>query len=149
MPANWRGANFERTDKRWTHFDWVADGRNYIRGDTQIDGKATFADEISLDKSIIMNKGDPGPMIERKYGVNVGDRYGIGQFDNGQMRMYAADAYGPATVNLSFANANGSYNDVVKVDRSGKMKVRKDGQICINDTCITENTLKNIINRSK
>jgi hypothetical protein len=34
----WRGANFYRTDGRWTHFDWKENGNNYIRGTTYIDG---------------------------------------------------------------------------------------------------------------
>jgi hypothetical protein len=39
MPRDWRGANFRRADGRWTHFDFKDDGRNYIRGDTVVDGK--------------------------------------------------------------------------------------------------------------
>jgi hypothetical protein len=38
MPRDWTGANFKRRDGRWTHFDWVGDQRNYIRGDTVVDG---------------------------------------------------------------------------------------------------------------
>ena len=38
-PQDWTGANFKRRDGQWTHFDWKDDQRNYIRGDTVIDGK--------------------------------------------------------------------------------------------------------------
>ena len=35
---DWTGLNIQRQDGRWTHFDWVSDGKNYIRGDTGVDG---------------------------------------------------------------------------------------------------------------
>jgi hypothetical protein len=105
--------------------------------------------DIPLDNSITMKKSDPGPMIEKKYGNNVGDRYGIGQFKRGTMRMYAADAFGPATVNMSFAKADGEYTDALKIDRAGKMNVMKGGKICINDTCIDEDTLKSLTRLTK
>ena len=36
---DWTGANFKRRDGSWTHFDWVGDGKNYIRGNTNVDGQ--------------------------------------------------------------------------------------------------------------
>jgi hypothetical protein len=35
------GVRWQRKDSRWTHFDWE-DGKNYIRGDTIIDGNVTI-----------------------------------------------------------------------------------------------------------
>ena len=35
---DWTGLNLQRRDGRYTHFDWVSDGKNYIRGDTVVDG---------------------------------------------------------------------------------------------------------------
>lgn len=40
----WTGANFRRRDGRWTHFDWVGDQRNYIRGNTVSDGIISMQD---------------------------------------------------------------------------------------------------------
>ena len=37
-PGDWSGVNMRRRDGRWTHFDWISDQKNYIRGDTIIDG---------------------------------------------------------------------------------------------------------------
>jgi hypothetical protein len=42
-PRDWRGANFKRRDGQWTNFDWKDDGKNYIRGDTVMDGSVTVA----------------------------------------------------------------------------------------------------------
>lgn len=44
MPRDWRGANFQRADGKWTHFDWKDDARNYIRGDTVHDGAVSLQD---------------------------------------------------------------------------------------------------------
>jgi hypothetical protein len=35
---DWTGLNVKRRDGRWTHFDWKDDQKNYIRGDTIVDG---------------------------------------------------------------------------------------------------------------
>lgn len=40
----WTGANFRRRDGRWTHFDWVGDQNNYIRGNTVSDGIISMQD---------------------------------------------------------------------------------------------------------
>lgn len=40
----WTGANFRRRDGRWTHFDWVGDQNNYLRGNTVSDGIISLQD---------------------------------------------------------------------------------------------------------
>lgn len=67
--------------------------------------------------SMLITQDNPGPMIEKRYGGNMGDRYGIGQFQNGEMRMYTASSHKPATLSLSFANADGSFDDRFVIDR--------------------------------
>ncbi len=52
MPRDWRGANFKRADGRWTHFDWVGDGKNYIRGDTTNDGEFWSSENINAAKGV-------------------------------------------------------------------------------------------------
>ena len=87
---------------------------NVIRGDTEVTG------DVNLVGKISMTRGDPGPMIERVYNNAVtNDRYGVGQYPGGVMRMYAADAFGPAKLSLGFARTNGEFNDVLNVDRNG------------------------------
>lgn len=77
-------------------------------GDTSIKGKLTTT------KGVSVTNNDPGPMLEKNYGKNS-DRYGVGQFPTGSMRMYTASAFGPASVSLSLAKDDGSFDDVVKV----------------------------------
>jgi hypothetical protein len=73
-------------------------------------------------KGIQIKPGDAGHLVETNYGSSQ-DRYGIGQFRNGALRVYAASAFAPATVNLSMARANGGFRDVVTVGNDGVMKV--------------------------
>ena len=75
--------------------------------------------DLTLNTGIQVTNGDPGPLIEKKYNNNLSDRYGVGQFGNGQTRLYTAGAYGGATANIGFANADGSFNDVLTVRRDG------------------------------
>ena len=65
-PNDWRGANFKRKDGSWTHFDWKDDGKNYIRGDTQMDGHIG----MGADKQIKFDWDTDGAQIGLK---NNGD----------------------------------------------------------------------------
>jgi hypothetical protein len=85
--------------------------------------KVRVESDVALNGSIQMERGDPGAMIERKYGNNQGDRYGVGQFPAGTHRVYAAQAFGPATVNLSMAKSDGGFNDVLTVDNNSHVAV--------------------------
>lgn len=81
----------------------------------QIKGRV-FADAgIALTGAVDVRQPDPGPMVEKRYGANLGDRYGVGQWPNGVMRLYAAGAYAPATVNLSIVRGANQFDDVVTV----------------------------------
>jgi hypothetical protein len=92
------------------------DGRNYIRGDTTVDGHAKFAGNLEVNGRIKMFKANPGAMVETQNGVNQADRYGIGQFQGGDMRTYASStSVEPSTVSMSFAKNNGQFNDVLTV----------------------------------
>ena len=51
----------------WSHFPW-ADGKNYIRGNLRVDGI------VDMQRGIQVTDGDPGPMIEKVYNGNPGDR---------------------------------------------------------------------------
>lgn len=50
VPKNWSGLNLKRRDGSWTHFDWVADGNNYLRGkNTAIEGTVISGPGASWD----------------------------------------------------------------------------------------------------
>jgi hypothetical protein len=107
-PGNWR-----------SHFPWAGNNKNYIRGDTELRG------DMDLVGKINMTKLNPGAMIERNYkDDHKGDRYGIGQFETGAMRMYTSSTYGPASINLSVAQQNGTFDDVVKVNNKGDTEIK-------------------------
>jgi hypothetical protein len=68
---------------------------------------------------------DPGVMIEKTYGAN-NDRYGVGQFPNGSMRMYNSTKYGPATSGLALTKADGKLDDVLTIDTSKTTRIHGD-----------------------
>lgn len=83
------------------------------------EGGATFKGPIATPVGVKVTNGDPGPLIEKVYGA-PGNRYGIGQYQGGKMRMYTGKAYAPATVNLSIAKDDGNFDDVltIKTDKT-------------------------------
>lgn len=99
-----------------TMFPGSNDNSNYIRGDTIVQGN------MSLHGTVQMARGDPGPMIERSYGSD-NNRYGVGQFPNGTLRMYSGNGFAGSTINLSLAKTGGQFDDVVKI------KANKDVEI--------------------
>ena len=94
---------------------------------------------ISTSKGVQVTNDNPGPLIEKKYFNDPGNRYGVAQDLNGTTRVYGATAWGPASVNLSMAKSDGSYTDVLKVDNSSTTTVNGPLKICDknNKNCFT------------
>lgn len=112
------GKSVHNPNGHWTHFPWEGDGKNYIRGDTELAG------EMQIYGGINMLRTDPGAMVQKQYGDDKANRYGVGQFPGAKMRMYTAGSVGPATVNLSVAKEDGTFDDVLAVDNKGNTKVK-------------------------
>ena len=55
IPDDWRSANFLRSDGKWSHLDWVGDGKNYLRGDTVIDGDTNINGNTNINGTTILN----------------------------------------------------------------------------------------------
>lgn len=135
------GRSRYNTQNLGTHFPHKDTMKNHIRGDTELQG------DMELHGAVKMVRGDPGPMIEKNYGRDS-DRYGVGQFGGGTMRVYTAGFHGPASLNLSVARDSGGFDDVLKVrtDRSvevdGATRFKRpasfDGPACIGAVCIRE-----------
>jgi hypothetical protein len=125
------GASFGGPD-HWSHFPWL-DGDTYVRS-----GKANgnvFVSDIGTGKLVLGSSTqgasietrapikvqglNPGPLIEKDYGANQ-NKYGIGQFSNGEMRLYAPKVSSTATVNMSLLNTDGSYDDVITVNANNR-----------------------------
>lgn len=118
------------------------DDKNYIRGDLQIDGNITTKGNIKLTTT------DPGGFIETQPSANENDKYGIGQYKNGAMRMYTSGFNGQSSVSLSVAKDASSFDDVIKVnsdktiDMNGETRFNRDintsRSVCFAKTCIKE-----------
>lgn len=70
---------------------------------------------------------DPGDFMCKEYGP--GDRYGIGQYLGGTVRMFGASTFAAATVNFSFARnpdrtGNGLYFDALTAYTTGRIGIR-------------------------
>lgn len=104
------------------------DGRNYIRGDTTVQGHTVMAGNLDIAGPINYSRDDPGPMIEKSYtATDFGDRYGTGQFKGGAMRTYGSTKDPNATVSMSFARPNGTFNDILTVQNNNVATV--NGQL--------------------
>jgi CHASE3 domain sensor protein len=94
-------------------------------------GKISLHNNNNKDDNVHINihQHNPGTMIEKRYGTNKGDRYGMGQYPGGNTRVYSAKDYGPSSVNLGFAKKDGGFDDVLKVQNTND-----GGQVFINAT---------------
>jgi hypothetical protein len=103
---------------------------------------ATVKKDFSTGLNI--TNGDPGPLIQKMYGNNQADRYGLSQEPNGTSHVYAANSYGPSTVNLSFATGVNSYNTVLTAQKDGTINVTgADAKLCIDGVCLTKGDISN------
>jgi hypothetical protein len=100
----------------------------------------------SVEGSINITNVDPGAFIQKTYGTDD-NRYGIGQFPNGQLKIYTASGYKPATISFSLAQKNGKFDDVVTIDTNKVTHV--NGQLCMGQRCIDEKTFGQILDYPK
>lgn len=94
-----------------------------VRGN--INAQNIQTNTLNIPTKVNVLNGDPGAMIEKRYGANDADRYGLGQFPNGTLRMYTAGAFPPASVNLSIARPNNTFEDALKVKTDGNIDIPK------------------------
>jgi hypothetical protein len=67
---------------------------------------------VYANKGFVINNNDPGPLIQKQYGNDVGNRYGMGQFPNGDMKVYTATNN---KISLSQAKTDGKFDDVLTI----------------------------------
>ena len=88
-----------------------------------VTGQVT-ANNFTSTKGVSVTKDNPGPLIEKRYGNNAADRYGVSQEGNGTVHLYAANSHGPASINLSYATGEGKYKPALTVKKdNGKTVV--------------------------
>lgn len=90
------------------------DGKNYLRGDTVLQG------ELETEGALRFRKNNPGAMVEKRYGTEDANRYGMGQYVGGALRMYTSTTEPESSVNLSLAKPGNAFEDILTVrsDRS-------------------------------
>jgi hypothetical protein len=87
-------------------------------------GNLNVQGTVTTPTGIQITNGDPGPLIEKRYNwQNYGDRYGVGQFPNGQMKMYAATSF-PGNVSMSLARADGTFDDIITVNPNKSVNIK-------------------------
>ena len=107
-----------------------------VAKDAAINRNLTVGNTLSIKNGVTVRDNDPGPFVEKRYGANLGDRYGVGQFPNGTTRMYAADTLPSSSVNLAFARSDGNFTDVLRVDKTGTKVLQ--GDFCVQDKCLSK-----------
>ena len=93
----------------------------HVVGTALVTGVLTTQAVVNAGGSILVTSTDPGPLVQTNYNQSTTDnRYGIGQFTNGQLRVYTAGSHTPATLSLSLAQASGAFEDMLTVKTNGK-----------------------------
>lgn len=95
-----------------------------------------------MDEAVQMKNADPGPMIER-INSGVDDRYGIGQFPHGQLRMYSSGTVKNASIRSGFAELDGTFRDITTVNRDGlqvdgNLRMADNNIFCIDKECLSK-----------
>jgi hypothetical protein len=91
-------------------------GTSYLNGAVSVQGGSNTA-----PAGISFAGSDPGVMIEKRYAAN--DRYGIGQYELGTTRVYAASSYSQATVRLCFPTSETAFTDVLTATKFGNVGI--------------------------
>ena len=107
---------------------------------TSEEGKLNIADKYGMSRGVILNgikQTMPGSMIDYR-------GYGIGEYENGNMRTYAPSS-ATSRISMSFKNPDASFKDVVSVKREG-MDIAGDVKI---SGKIDNKGLQQIMNQSQ
>jgi hypothetical protein len=133
-----RIANTNGTD----YYGGVATRKLFTQSEAHMNGVTNINGKLNVSRKVNIAEDNPGAMIEKRYGGQDANSWGLGQFNNGTMRMYGGTTYGPGTVNMSLARANGQFDDIVSVGTNGqtsiKNKLNVGGDLCLQDVCLTK-----------
>lgn len=106
-----------------------SDGRNYVRGDTEIRGNvSSFGDikvsrNLSVGNSISVNNSAQGPIFQNT--TQKGTAFGIGNYKGDEMRFYNTNADG--TIRFGYGKES-EFAPVMEVNRSALRFGSGDGQ---------------------
>ncbi|GIW68656.1 MAG: hypothetical protein KatS3mg100_150 [Candidatus Parcubacteria bacterium] len=83
----------------------------------------TSLGSIAAQYGIQVLQNNPGVLIEKRYWGDAADRYGLGQYNDGTLRLYAANTYTSASIRLGFATGETTFNDYLTVTRAGNVGI--------------------------
>lgn len=122
---------YNRHARNWTHFPW-ADGRNYIRNDTQIDGNTRVTGNI-----VVAQDGDPN--------------FGVGVFANTKQDGATPDVYNggiDSWFGIGFRCRMDNKTRFVHDTRTGTVKLYSGNggtaALCIDDVCLNADDLRSV-----
>ena len=91
-------------------------GASRFNGNMQVTGTLAVTGPTTIASPITVTGVSPGDFLATVY--SLPDRYGMGQYNNGQTRLFASATYSPAAVNLSVCSTDttgggGTFQDLV------------------------------------
>jgi outer membrane murein-binding lipoprotein Lpp len=92
-----------------------------------VSGTATI-NNISTPNYVDITTGDPGDMISKQYPNGAGDRYGMGQYVTGAVRLFMSNTYTNGSVRISRATDNvrtgvAGFTDLMTVAYNGNVGI--------------------------
>lgn len=91
-------------------------------------GDVSIDSTLSSPARIAITNGDPGDLISKRYGGS-GDRYGIGQYSQGTVRVFGSNAYGNTSIRFSLATDDvttgaGAFKDLMTMRYNGVLDIK-------------------------
>ena len=108
--------------------NFMSSNSSGVAGAWNVGGTLT-ASSITCPAGIALTNGDPGDMISKIYNPTTpGDRYGIGQYSGGVLRLFISNALSGATFRISrptdlVTTGGATFTDLVTVDYNGNMGI--------------------------
>jgi hypothetical protein len=142
----------KRRDGRWTHFDWVDDQKNYIRGDTVVDGRLyTSSGSLSGSDKRLKDNIQILSQDEKDKILKLEPSSYILKSESDKKRHYGLIAQDVENVypNIVENSPNGmkslNYSELIPITIANIKDIKKsipnNKQICIEDVCVTKNDL--------
>ena len=108
-----------------------------------VNGDLNVTGNLVTKTGIQVTNNDPGVLIEKNYGA-TNNRYGIGQYPMGQVKVYTASSFPETNISLSKTNLNGTFDDMLTVKKDGA----NVNQLCLGTVCINQNQLQALKNKN-